>query len=258
MCGERAGPHLPSSSAHQPSISLPGLPSPCHPPHRTKQPRRGGTRVHATGVHRPGPFPEALCWVSQRQRPLSPGGQPRGPPVPFPCSKHLTFGLRAFPPGTCAPSSAWLPGWPADHRARWHVCFGQHSPPCELRREAEQQGSPLLLLPPDQGCCRRQAVEQSPAWAAFLAKPARCWVLPRIHPGRAIRVTPLFSCPKTPKSCRFFFLGDATRSLLAQGSCPRHPRGPPSPISRTGRAQAPLAGQPGRAKAAQINIILWA
>ena len=170
-------------------------------------------------VHRSRPLTAALCWVSQPQPVLGPRGWPgrsRGPPVPLPCSEHLTRGLRAFPVGTCTPSSAWLPGWPADHRALQHVCFGQRSPPA-----SSGQGRVAGPSPPSpvmgQRCLRtsgwsrvqpglrsRQS-RQTPGSCRGVGfgDPPQRWVLPWIHPGRGIRVTPQFHCSENPKSCSF-------------------------------------------------------
>lgn len=87
-------------------------------------------------------------------------------------------------------------------------------------------------------------------WEWVLETHRSAWSFPRSTQEEQSGSPLHFAALKTTNPAGFFFLGDATRGLLAPDSCPRHPCGLPSPISRPGRAQPSLTGQPGREKAA--------
>lgn len=101
-------------------------------------------------------------------------GSPSTTPLlqaPYPWAKSLLCG-HMHPERFLAPGVASRPPSPP-------ACLlWPKLPSRELRSEAGQQGSPLLLLSPDQRCLQDVRLEQSPAWASLLAKPADAWLLP--------------------------------------------------------------------------------
>lgn len=239
------------------------LPTPPPSPYKAADGR--DTQIHATGVNKPVPFTEALRWDSRCQHPLGPSGWPvpsRGPPVPLPCSKHLTLGLKAFSAGTCTPSGSWLPGWPADHRALRHVCFGQSFPPAS---SGARQGSRVL---PSFSCHQINGACKTSGWSRVqpglrswqsqqtpgscrevgvgFGDPPQCLVLSQIHPGRAIRVTPPFCCSENHKSCRVFFSWVMLQGVsLLRTAAPGIRVGSRAPSAGRGELSLPLPGSQG-------------
>lgn len=202
-------------------------------------------------------------------RPQGPARVVKGSPsttpllqAPYPWAKNLPCG-HVHPKPCRAPGAASRP--PSLLACLlWATLLS-----CELWKEAGQQGSPLLLLSPDQRCllasgwstvqpglCSWQS-QQMPGSCRGVGvgfrDPLWCWVLPQIHPGRAIRVTPPFCCSENPKSGSFSSWVMLQGVSLLRAAAPGIHGGSPAPSAGLGELSLPSPGsQGGRRQLRQV------